>query len=350
MSISKSYSNDIFKKWLKLADNKILRKRYKEWVTKSTTPGLTFEETVKNLDYFLVCKIQFQEKSAEIESREPKHIVPIDNVNSKGPYYEFKQDIEFEYWKGKPFVKFFKSLKPYNCPECSGNGYHKCSCDNGLQHCVQCKGRTSIDCSHCSGTGERFEKIQVIDGLTSKKKNTDLTSQCSICFGASIFTCPNCSGIGKTGHGKCNFTGKLRCKKCNGSGQLVAIVEEPVPIKPINVDLFITGTKNEHDDIVDAIAIKKFAISKLEIFKSSNIKIKELETLILEPNKSHNNFLKNINKQLKSIIKNVNEEIVEPITFYSGLKLICKSTKGRSFEIWSIGETNDFEVIAVGLS
>ena len=75
----------IFNKWLELVDHEVLKKNFKQYLTKTTTEGLTENDSVLGSEYFFIAKLQIQEKTADIETREPKHIVPVDSTNSKGP-------------------------------------------------------------------------------------------------------------------------------------------------------------------------------------------------------------------------------------------------------------------------
>ena len=91
----------------------------------------------------------------------------------------------------------------------------------------------------------------------------------------------------------------------------------------------------------------KFNIRKLDLYKT-NISLKDLSGEIDEPQKNHEKILKEINKQIKNKLKQKNEAIIEPIIIYVGWKLVCKSTKGHSFEIWCFGDSNNFDVLSIG--
>ena len=170
------------------------------------------------------------------------------------------RSIEYENWKGKPFVKLYKSIKPYKCTECSGKGYNNCSCDSGLIQCNKCNGNTTNQCQNCQGKGQKGDKINITDGFTGNKKPSEISYQCPTCFGNTTVTCSNCAGLGKIGHSNCNFTGKIRCNVCNGTGQLVDIIEEPVPIKSAFIDIFVSGVKknSEHEQIVQLIKDNRY--------------------------------------------------------------------------------------------
>jgi hypothetical protein len=345
--------NQIFNKWLELVEHEILKKNYKQYLTKTTTEGLTEEGTIVDSELLLIAKLQVQEKTAEIESREPKFIISIDSINSKGPYHEFTHTIEFENWTGKPFVKLWKSIKPYNCPHCAGKGFNNCECESGAIQCKNCSGKAYETCSSCHGKGESLVKVSIIDGITNKKRNEELSYNCQNCYGEGTVVCNSCSGLGKVGHGACSHSGKLRCKNCKGVGKLVDVREEPVPIKVIIKEYIFTGySANENEQIFQIIQNKKLNMDKIDIQKIDDLEMKDVEVLIPDGYaniKNIDKFVKDLNKECKNILKSRNEVILPPIMIYANQKLLCKTTKGVNFEILSIGDKNDFEIIAFGL-
>ena len=341
---------NIFKKWLDEISHDVLKKNYKTYLTKTTTEGLTFADTVQDNELIVVAKIQIQEKTADMESREPKHVIAISNTNSKGPYYEFAKPIEYENWKGKPFTKLWKSIKPYNCPECSGKGYSICDCDKGHTICKHCSGKGNVPCNDCNAKGEKNEQVSIVDGLSGKKRHEVLSFSCESCYGQTIITCSHCSGLSHVAHSTCQSSGKLRCKDCRGTGKLVDILEDPVPIKPIIRNYIYSGYSEEDNNNIAKILIKKkFLISKIDINSLDDIETRDIKNLIREPSKNIEKFLKNLNKEVKGILKNKNETVLTPISIFSGVKLNCKSTKTGNFEIVSFGDMNDFSVLSIGL-
>lgn len=346
-------NEQIFSKWLELVDHEILKKNYKQYLTKTTTEGLTESDTVISSESFYIAKIQIQEKSADIESREPKHVIPISNTNSKGPYHEFSNAIEYDNWPGKPFVKLWKSINPYNCPDCAGKGFNACDCERGAVLCKNCSGKGNETCPSCGGKGNGIEKVNIIDGITNQKRIEELTFHCGSCFGEGTVVCHSCAGVGKTSHSTCSGSGKLRCKTCKGVGKLVEIREEPVPIKTKVKDYIFTGFSNkENEDIFQLIKSKKLTMQSSSVQKVDDVDLKDLEALLSEDranSKSLEKFIKELNRECKNILKSKNEIISPPIIVYSNKKLICKATKGGNFNILSFGEKSDFEVLAIGL-
>ena len=346
-------NEQIFSKWLEHVEHEILKKNFKQYLTKTTTEGLNEQEVVSQSELYFIAKLQVQEKTADIESREPKHIVSIDNTNSKGPYLEFSHAVEFGQWSGKPFVKLWKSISPYNCPECAGKGYNSCDCEGGSVQCKVCSGKAYETCSNCQGKGENFEKVTIVDGITNKKRIEELSYNCPSCFGEGTVVCHSCSGIGKTSHNSCSGTGKLRCKNCKGVGKLVDIREEPVPIKVVIKEYIFTGySSKENEDIFEIIQHKKLNMAKQDIHKVEELEFRDVEALVPEDSPSSKNlekFVRDLNKECKNILKSKNEVIVPPVMVYANQKLLCKSTKGGNFEILSFGDSNDFEIMALGL-
>ena len=345
-------NEDIFNKWLDRIDHEVLKKNFKQYLTKTTTEGLNENETVVSNELYFIAKLQIQEKTAEIESREPKHIVPIDSTNSKGPYMEFTKSIEYGQWTGKPFVKLWKSISPYNCPDCAGKGFNNCDCDSGSVQCKVCAGKGHETCTNCHGNGENIENVTIVDGITNKKRNEELSYNCPSCYGEGTVFCRSCSGVGKIIHNLCSGSGKLRCKTCRGVGKLVDVREEPVPIKLAMKDYIFTGySAKENEDIFQIIQQKKLNMKKQDINKLDEIEFKDVEKLIPGDSNSKNleKFIKDLNKEVKNILKSKNEEIVPPLMIYANKKLLCKTTKGINFEILSFGDKDDFEIMALGL-
>ena len=346
-------NTQIFNKWLDQVEHDILKKNYKQYLTKTTTEGLTEQETVLDSEIYLIAKLQIQEKTADIESREPKHIVPIDSTNSKGPYMEFSHSVEYGQWSGKPFVKLWKSISPYNCPDCAGKGYNSCDCDGGTIQCKTCGGKSYETCSNCHGKGEATEQVTIIDGITNKKRTEELTFSCQSCYGDGTIICRSCNGFGKNSHNLCSGSGKLRCKNCKGVGKLVDIREEPVPIKAVIKDYIFTGYQaKENEEIFQIIQDKKLNMAKIDIHKVDDLEFKDILSLIPDdyPNtKNIEKFVKDLNKECKNILKSKNEVIQPPIMIYTNKKILGKTTKGVNFEVLSFGDSNDFHIMTLGL-
>ena len=346
-------ADQIFTKWLELVEHDVLKKNFKQYLTKSTTEGLTANDTIIGPELFFIAKLQIQEKSADIESREPKHIVTIDNTNSKGPYHEFSQSIEYGDWTGKPFVKLWKSISPYNCPDCAGKGYNNCDCEGGAVQCKNCAGKRYETCADCHGKGEKTEQVIILDGLTNKKRTEELSFNCPSCYGEGTIVCKSCYGIGKSAHNVCSGSGKLRCKNCHGVGKLVDIKEDPVPIKVLLKDYIFTGySSRENEEIFQTVQNKKLNMVKQDIKQIEDIEFRDVENLVTDSDSNSKileKFIKDLNKECKNILKSKNEVIVPPISIYVNQKVLCKATKSGNFEILSFGDKNDFQVLALGL-
>ncbi len=343
----------IFDTWLEQVEHEVLKKNFKQYLTKTTTEGLTEQEVVLGSEPFFVAKLQVQEKSADIESREPKHIIPIDNTNTKGPYMEFSHAVEYGTWSGKPFVKLWKSISPYNCPDCAGKGYNNCDCDGGTVQCKSCSGKGYETCSDCHGKGEAVEKVTIIDGITNKKRSEELSYNCPSCYGDGTVVCHSCNGLGKTSHNSCSGSGKVKCKNCRGVAKLVDIREEPVPIKVVIKDYIFTGySATENEEIFQIMNHKKLNMDKYDLHKIEEIEFKDVESIVSDEGtntKILEKFVKDLNKECKNILKSKNEVIVPPVMIYVNKKLMCKSTKGTNFEILTFGDNNDFYIKTLGL-
>ena len=91
---------------------------------------------------------------------------------------------------------------------------------------------------------------------------------------------------------------------------------------------------------------------KQDLKQIDDIEFRDVETLATgdEGNKKVlDKFVKELNKEIKNIIKSKNEMIIPPISIFVNQKVLCKSTKGGNFELLSFGDSNDFQVLALGL-
>ncbi|MCQ2256973.1 MAG: YARHG domain-containing protein [Bacteroidaceae bacterium] len=116
------------------------------------------------------------------------------------------------------------------CTDCNGRGRWRCNECGGSGNCRRCHGTGDVQCSNCHGRGT--VQYKDIEGHTGWK-------DCPKCGGSGNTPCPECRsgmqsaakfldevtfGAGRTyGHGsgkcsKCDGTGEIVCKTCNGTG------------------------------------------------------------------------------------------------------------------------------------
>jgi hypothetical protein len=337
----------VFDKWLLNVDNKILKKRYKNFLTKSTS--ISAAETVKSTETAFFALIQIQERPASVVTHKKEEIHPVSDIKRKDPYWEFTGTVEKEEWSGKSFVKMWRSLQPYKCPECQGGGYNSCDCANGFITCKTCKGKLKINCNDCNGKGRYQESVEIKNGVTGKSRHEEINITCQTCFGDCSYPCPNCGGQGKLVH-SCNGTGREKCRYCKGAGELFNLTMEPVPIRQVIRDKYFTDydeKKNDHKVIISALKEKKFSLPRKEVKDPNKLNVKDLNDFLEEIPKNAEKFIKNLHKRLKKFNKDENETIKPPVMLYAGLKLNCKTSKGHKFEILSIGDDQDFTIIDI---
>lgn len=117
------------------------------------------------------------------------------------------------------------------CKDCRGQGHTRCTECGGDGRCRECGGTGKITCSHCAGRGEVVNEHYLEQGF----KNRNLQHiKCERCGGSGMIPCRHCSESGayktarfilgdlkKSGSGrcpKCEGTGNLTCKTCQGTG------------------------------------------------------------------------------------------------------------------------------------
>jgi hypothetical protein len=342
---------DIFRKWLEAADDKLLSKRYKKYVSK--TLSVPISETIVSSSTTLFALIQIEERPADIKSLDPKAVISIKSLKKKGPYWEFPSEIEHQDWKGSPLVIKWNSIKPTDCSHCSGKGYTACNCSKGFLTCKHCKGKFSVPCPNCAGKAKLTDIVEVKTGDTRRLRKEKVTFNCSTCYGNSKIICGTCGGSGKEVHGTCKATAKIKCDNCQGTGKVVDLLEEPVPIKRKVIDRYITPYdkyKSDREHIIKILKEIKHKIPKYEVTDEGYLESKRLDTFLPIISKTVQKLLKDVKKELENLRKEEVESFYPPLYLYPGIEIICQSSKGHKFEIIAIGDEKKYDITDVNWS
>ena len=348
MSVSFPSPEEVFTSWLEVAEDNLLAKRYKSYASKSLS--ISIDETIKESEPTIFALIQIEERPADVESYEPKAIISLKDLKRYDPFWEFNEQIELDIWKGNVYVKHWKSIKPRNCVNCGGKGYITCECSNGFITCKDCKGKLTLVCPNCSGRGSFKEKIDIKNGLTGKIRQEEIGVKCSTCYGTNTIRCPTCHGSNKIPHNSCGGTGQLQCKECKGAGQVVDIIEEPVPIKQMVYDTYLTEYEKNayHEKIGESLKSIKHKLPRIEIKDEEHIQTKYLENFLPVITKSTEKVMNKIRKTVEDLNKSKIENWYPPILIFPGFKLSCQTNKGHKFDIICIGDSKNYIIETVG--
>ena len=348
MSINFPNPEEIFAKWLEVAEDKLLSKRYKSYASKSLS--ISIPETIKESELTVFALLQIEERPAEMDSYEPKATVPMKDLKKYDPFWEFDDQIERNDWKGKMFVRHWSSIKPHNCVNCGGKGYVACECSGGYMSCRDCKGKLTVPCTNCAGKGSFKEKIDIKHGITGKIRQEEIGFKCSICYGTNTLRCPSCHGSNKIPHSTCGGTGQIQCKDCKGTGQVVDIMEEPVPIRRTVYDTYVTEYDKSayHDKIGEALKGVKHKLPRFEIQDEAHIHIKYLEDFLPAITKSAEKVISKVLKSIDDLNKSKIENWYPPILIFPGLKVTCQTNKGYKFDIICVGDSKNYNVVSIG--
>ncbi|MHA1983739.1 MAG: hypothetical protein ACW967_05260 [Candidatus Hodarchaeales archaeon] len=345
MQVHSPNPEEVFRKWLETANDKLLSKRFKKYISK--TLSVSSKDTIISSETTVFALIQVEERPADIKSLDPKAVISLKELRKKGPYWEFTSAIEYKDWKGAPLVIKWDSIKPDDCNHCNGKGFSVCSCSKGFLTCRQCKGKFSVLCPECGGKAKFTDIINVKISETSRIRKEKVTYNCSTCYGNSKIICNTCGGSGRELHAKCKATAKNRCEYCKGTGKIVELLEEPVPIKRKVLDKYITPydkSKKDEEQIIEILKKTKHQIPKYEISDESYLGSKQLDTFLPEISKTVEKFLRNTKKELEILNKRENEAFYPPLYLFPGLELFCQSSKGHKFEIVAIGDEKKYAV------
>ena len=120
------------------------------------------------------------------------------------------------------------------CRDCHGKGETKCTDSNGFpfySKCLTCHGSGYVPCKHCTSTGLNAARLVFGSRMNASGsgkcpkcegtgelvcKTCEGTGNCTACKGSGRETCSHCNGKGNCPN--CNGTGKVTCRRCEGSG------------------------------------------------------------------------------------------------------------------------------------
>ena len=340
--------DEIFTEWLQSAEDTLLSKRYKNYVSKSLS--ISNSDTIKSSNSILFALVQIEQRPADIKSLDPIETIAIKDLRKKGPFWEFTSQIEENEWNGSPFVIKWDSIIPKECPYCSGKGYSPCTCTKGFITCNLCKGKFSIICPECNGKSKFTDTIEIKVGDTNRVRKEKIPYNCSTCYGGSKIICRSCGGVGRQVHSQCSGVAKIVCSVCKGTGKIVDLLEEPVPIKRKIIDKYFTPyekNKKDSEHIIEILHNFKHQIPKLEISDEGFLESKRMDTFLPEISKEVDKFLKSLRKELDDVNKNPLNAFYPPLFLFPGLELNCQTSKGHKFTIVVIGDENKYKITDV---
>ena len=303
--------DNIFAQWKEKAAKTQRKEMEKQFGTKGSVFSLEAISAAENVvpPALKGAAIYFSiKKAVKPSSKKEEDMLPADRL-AKVQFFSFrKEDVNKDNWKGKEEVPMFESIKPVPCKTCNGNGY------------------AEDKCKTCKGTGKISEEWTVLEGEEQKKVKKTFEYPCGECFG----------------------TGKLPylCKECGGHKNLYKYEILPVPFKSIEMGLPILHsslqTKYEKEigkDLQDLI-------EKVEGIKFNNFKELDdkAEGSLGYYDKDVKKTVNSAGSDYKSYEKDKNVKIVSQIYLFPLIRLNCKTKKGKSFEIYSIGSENNFMV------
>lgn len=141
-----------------------------------------------------------------------------------------------------------------DCYRCGGRGKESCGCNNGMVHCSNCNGRTTVLKTeyyqesysfYSNGTWQTGSRPA--SRLVTEHCNSCIGGQvtCQRCSGSAYIECTTCAASGKVVCSGCSGTGKVRCYSCDGSGETGQASWVDVKIAQKYIVQFADGTPSD---------------------------------------------------------------------------------------------------------
>ena len=336
-------ADEVFEAFKRKQGNK-LEKHYAVKGAVFQLDNVTSAEFVKGVTKDAI--IFFRTKREVKPQGKTKKIEVVPKKLEKIRFYLFKGSVNKDEYKGPDPYPNFESIKPKNCPKCSGKGGTPCKkCDGkGTVACDKCKGTGGATCKACEGKGEITLEIEVVNEKGDKNKKT-MKVQCGECFGNKKMFCPECGGSGKQTCKACIGTTITHCGDCEGTGTIYEYNEEPVPyqhVMGIN-PVLVSSTKLKIEKEIGMELDK--AIEKVNGIKIA--KLNDLTQKIIEPNLGYwdSNIKKTVNeaeKIIKQAQKDKDTTVLFPIFIFPMITLNCITKKEKQYEVIAIGADSGF--------
>jgi hypothetical protein len=234
ITIKSANPDDIWESWKqKASKSQKLEKHYGVKGAVFRLEQVTATEFVKGVSK---AAIIYFEKSFDIkpDKTKPKEEKATIKELERIKFYSFSGERpKIDEWKGKDEVASYQSLKKVSCEKCKGTKGSLCK---------KCDGTKTRDCPDCDGKNDKL-KCKKCDGSGNlpvelevydehnKKTKKVLQVSCGTCLGTGIIPCKTCGGSGKVPCKYCDAIGKSPCSKCDGTGVMYTYLIKPVPFK-----------------------------------------------------------------------------------------------------------------------
>lgn len=205
-----------------------------------------YEHSVNKIDLFS-CKIaraqmtfetrEWQKTSCEVSSTQS---IGVDHnqldiwslpVGGQTSTYAFEECDRCHGHKHITCPKCHGEHAQWECPDCHGKAGIKYECEKchgkGEETCTKCHGTRAVTCPDCHGTGEERHRCEKCKGEKFVWEKTGEKIDCPECEGSGKEVgvvedypgqcpCPRCKGKGWLW-----VTKKVRCRECDGKGEVV---------------------------------------------------------------------------------------------------------------------------------
>jgi RecJ-like exonuclease len=205
-------------------------------------------------------------------------------------------------------VPMFDTITAVLCKNCGGKGYIEDKCRN------------------CKDSGKIEDNLIVLEGEDQNKDKKTFSYPCNVCYGTGKSQTP--------------------CKECGGFKNLYKYQILPVPFETVitGIPILHSSLKTKYEkeigkdlqDLIDEVEGIKF-----NDFKELE---KKAEPSLGYWDKQVKKTVNSASDDYKSFDKDKDTQIVTQIYLFPMIQLNCKTKKGKSFEIFSIGSENKFLV------
>lgn len=352
MEVQAITSDEIFQEWLRKAEDKTLKKYFEKKKVDFRREHVSAVETVYSVSKFIV--IYFQKKIPEAFATGTSgkvETVTADKLH-KYKFYDFQgKRVDYDQWKGDISVPFLTSIRRIDCQKCHGSGTHNCErCGgSGRVKCDKCDGTGKISCSSCKGKGAVTIDIDVFDA-NNKKTKVEKTIPCEKCAHTGDAVCSKCGGGRSVLCRKCDG-GTNTCRDCKGFGVYYQFRYEAVPFLSQRASAMVFY-KRDVEKFINKNDVKQLLNSR-ETSGLSMYNIEDLTQAKLVPQLNYwtpeaDKICNEAKKEFKKLLKNGEVEQNQKIMIFPALQLRCRSVKGKSFEIFGIGNTSNFAILTDG--
>ena len=352
MDVQAVTSDEIFQEWLRNADGKRLKKYFEKKKVDFKREHVSAVETVYDVSKFIV--IYFRKKTPEAFAKGEDGKVETVTADKLGKYrfYDFQgKRVDFDQWKEDTSVPSLASIRRVDCQKCHGAGTIGCEkCGrSGRIKCDKCSGTGKTSCSSCKGTGSITIELDVYDA-NNKKRKIQKTIPCPKCGHTGSDVCSKCGGGRSVLCRNCDGGSNI-CKDCKGFGVYYQFKYEAVPFLSQRQSAMVFY-KRDVEKFIDKKEVEQLLNSR----NTSGLTLNNIEDLTqgrLVPQLNYwtpdaDKICNEAKKEFKKLLKTREVEQNQKIMVFPALQLRCKSTKGKSFELFGIGSSGNFVVLSDG--